>query len=154
MGFREVVLWILLLLSGGNLCTATQIWFNLSASGTRNQTSQEPATTSLQLPGSSQTNRTEKGSPVPFHVSYRLKISRLRKPDKQKSPQPHMEQLFLNPAVSRASRRGETVQAQEMLKPLIQGPDLNPPLKPESKVLKKKKNLCDPLCCLFVVNSL
>lgn len=135
MGFREVLLLgILLLPSGGNLCTATQIWFNLSANGTQNQTSQEPATTSLQLPRSSRTNRTEKGSPVPFHVSYRLKISQLRKPDKQTSPQPHMGQLQ---AVSQASQRGGPVQAQETLKPPIQGPALNPPLKPESKVLTK-----------------
>lgn len=143
------MLGILLLPSGGNLCAATQIWFNLSAIGTQNQTSQEPATTSLQLPRSSRTNRTEKDSPVPFHASYRLRISQLRKPDKRTSPQPHMEQLqtFLNPAASQASQRGGAVQAQEMLKPLVQGPDLNPPLKPESKVLKK--NLCDPLRCLF-----
>lgn len=138
MGFREVVfLGILLLSSGGNLCSATLNWSNLRTNGTQNQTSQEPATTSLQLPRSPRTNRTEKSGPLSFHVSYRLKISQLRKPDKQTSAQPHMEQLqtFQNPAVSQASRRGETVQAQELLKPLVQGPDLNPPLKPESKVL-------------------
>lgn len=137
MGFREtLLLGIVLLFSGGNLCAATQNWFNLSTNETLSQTPQERVTTSLQLPRARQSNRTEQGDPVPFHVSYRLKIYQLRKP--------HVDQMqaFQNPQGSEASRLtseqlepGETVQSQELLKLQVRGPDLNPPLKPESKVL-------------------
>lgn len=144
MGFREAVLFgIVLLFSGGNLCAAKQNWSNLSTNETLSQTPQERVATSLQLPRARQSNRTEQGDPVPFHVSNRLKIYQLRRPVKQKPLQPHVEQMqtFQNPQGSEASRltseqleRGETVQSQELLKLPHRGPDLNPPLKPESKV--------------------
>lgn len=145
MGFREAVLFgIVLLFSGGNLCAATQNWFNLSTNETLSQTPQERVTTSLQLPRARQSNWTGQGDLVPSHVSTRLKIYQLRKPVKQKPLQSHVEpmQTFQNPQGSVASRptseqleRGETVQAQELLKLPVRGPDLNPPLKPESRVL-------------------
>lgn len=139
MGFREaVLLGIVLLFSGGNLCAATQNWSNLSTNETLSQTPQERVATSLQLPRARQSNRTEQGDPVPSHVSNRLKIYQLRRPVKQNVEQ---MQTFQNPQGSEASRltseqleRGETVQSQELLKLLHRGPDLNPPLKPESKV--------------------
>lgn len=140
MGFREaVLLGIVLLFSGGNLCAATQNRSNLSTNETLSQTPQEPVTASLQLPRARQSNRTEQGDPVPSHVSNRLKIYQLRRPVKQNVEQ---MQTFQNPQGSEASRltseqleRGETVQSQELLQLPHRGPDLNPPLKPESKVL-------------------
>lgn len=154
MGFREaVLLGIVLLFSGGNLCAATQNWSNLSTNETLSQTPQERVATSLQLPRARQSNRTEQGDPVPSHVSNRLKIYQLRRPVKQNVEQ---MQTFQNPQGSEASRltseqleRGETVQSQELLKLPHRGPDLNPPLKPESKVLCSLFDLGVPFIEVF-----
>ncbi|XP_070813920.1 zona pellucida sperm-binding protein 3-like [Chaetodon trifascialis] len=147
MGFREVVLLgFVFLLSGGNLCAATLNWFNSSTNETLNQAPPEEVTSVQQLPRSPQradrqSNHTEHGGPVPSPVSYRLKSYQLRKPavGKQKPLRPLVEQVQTaqNPQRSEAGQLTseqleprETAPAQE----LIQGPDLNPPVKQESKV--------------------
>lgn len=129
-----------LLFSGGDRCAATQSWSNPGADETLTQTLQEGATTSLQLPRSFHSNRTEQGVLGPYHVSHRLRIYQLRKPDKQK-PQHARMQASQNLQRLKAGHltleqlgRGETFQILELSEPLIRGPDLNPPLNPESKV--------------------
>nr|XP_046238214.1 zona pellucida sperm-binding protein 3-like [Scatophagus argus] len=149
MGFREVVLFgFVLLLSDGNLSAATESWFNISTNETLNQIPQAQVTTSLQLPRSLQTtgrqsNRTEHSDPVRSPVTYQLKSYQLRNPavGKQKPLQPLAEQMQTsqNPQsfktlTSEQLEGRETVQAQELLKLPVQGPDLNPPVKQRSKV--------------------
>lgn len=133
MGLREVVLLgIVLLVSGGNLCAATQTQFNFTTNDTLNQTSQEEVPVSAPLPRS--------------HVSYRLRIYQLRKSaaDEQKPLPPPVGQMqpLQNPQRSEAGEltsqqleQRETGQAQELLKTPIRGPDLSPPFNTESKVL-------------------
>lgn len=141
MGFREaLLLGTVLLFSGGDRCAATQNQSNSSAGETLTQTLQEGATTSLQLLRSFHSNRTEQGDLGPYHVSHRLRVYQLRKPDKQK-PQHARMQSSQNPQRLEASHltseqlgRGETFQILDLQEPLIHGPDLNPPLKPELKV--------------------
>lgn len=152
MGFREaLLLGFVLLLSGASLCAATQNWLNFSTNESLNQIPQEQVTRSVQLPRSPQTtdhqsNRTEHGGPVPSPVSYRLKSYQLRNPavSKQKPLLPLVEQMQTFQNLQRSEAREltseqleprETVQAPELLKLQIQGPDLNPPVKQESKVL-------------------
>lgn len=154
MGFREtLLLGFVLLLSGAGLGAAPQNWLDFSANETLNQIPQQQVTTSLQLPGSPQTtdhqsNRTEHSDPVSSPVSYRLKSYQLRNPavDKPKPLRPPEEQMqtFQNPQRSEARELTseqleprEAVQAPELFKLQIQGPDLNPPVKRKSKVLKK-----------------
>ncbi|XP_038574811.1 zona pellucida sperm-binding protein 3-like isoform X1 [Micropterus salmoides] len=128
MGFKDVVLLgFVLLLSGADFCAATQNWFNFSNNESLTQIPQQ-VTTSLQLPRSPQTtdhqsNRTQHSHPVRSPFSYWLRSYQLRNPavGKQKTLQSPVEP-------------SETVQAPELLKLLVQGPDLNPPIKQESKV--------------------
>ncbi len=151
MGFREaVLLGFVFLLLGANLCAATQNWLNSSTNETISQIPHEQVTASLQLPRppqktDHQSNRTGHSGPV-RPVSYQLKTYRLRNPavSKQKPLGPLVEQMqtFDDPQSSEARELTseqlelrETVQAPELIKLLVQGPDLNPPVKPESKVL-------------------
>lgn len=138
MGFREaLLLGIVLLFSGGNRCAATQNRSNPSASKTLTQTLQEGATASLQLPRFFHSNRTKQADLGPYHVSHRLRVYQLRKPDKQKPQHAQMQasqRLEAGHLTLEQLGRGETFQIQELSEPLIRGPDLNPPLKPESKV--------------------
>ncbi len=153
MGFREALLFgFVFLLSGGNVCAATQ---NFSTNETLNQIPQKQETTSFQLPRSRQTtdhqsNRTVHGDAVRPPVSYRLRTYELRKPAVSKQKQPHVQQMQTphNPQRSEAGRltseqleSREAVQAAELPKLLLQGPDLNPPVKPESKVVHNLHDL-------------
>nr|XP_033471561.1 zona pellucida sperm-binding protein 3-like [Epinephelus lanceolatus] len=149
MGFRDLAVFgFVLLLSGGNLCAATQNWSNLSTNETLSQIPQEKVTEGSQLPGSPQTadhqsNRTAHSDQARSPVTYRLKSNQLRNPAvrKQKPPQPlvHASQnLWMTEAGELTSEQLEpevTVQARELIKLAAPGPDLNPPVKPESKVL-------------------
>ncbi|KAM9334112.1 zona pellucida sperm-binding protein 3-like [Symphorus nematophorus] len=151
MGFRQaVLLGFVLLLSGGKLCAATQNWFNSSTNETLNQSPQEPeVTASLQLqPRAPQTadhqsNRTEHSDLVRSPVSYRLKSYQLRNPavGKQKPARPLVEETSQNRQNSEATKlNSEPLEAREPVqKLLIQGPDLNPPVKQKSKVLVKSE---------------
>lgn len=156
MGLGEaVLLGLVLLLSGGSLCAATQSWFNISANDTLNLTPQRGrAGTSSRPPTSPQAsghqpNRTD---PERSPVSYRLKSHWLRDPapplaEQMQTQNPQMaEAAGLTP--ERLEPR-ETVQTPtELVKLLVQGPDLNPPVRQETKVLLKKKTyaaLFDPL---------
>lgn len=141
MGFREaLLLGTVLLFLDGDRCAAIQNRSSPSAAKTLTQILQEGATVSLQLPRSFRSNRTEQGDLGPYHVSHRLRVYQLRKPDKQK-PQHARMQASQNPQRLEASHltleqlgRGGTFQILELSEPLIHGPDLNPPLNPESKV--------------------
>nr|WDY35402.1 LG24G003870-2 protein [Siniperca chuatsi] len=150
MGFREaVLLGLVFLLSGANLCAATQNWFNFSTNESLNQIPQQ-VTTSLQLPRLPQTadhqsNRTEHSDPVHSPVSFQLRSFQLRSPavNKQKPLRPLVVQMQTSQNRQRLEARKltsaqleprESVQAQEMLKLPVRGPDLNPPVKQESKV--------------------
>ncbi|XP_040888564.1 zona pellucida sperm-binding protein 3-like [Toxotes jaculatrix] len=151
MGFREaVLLGFLLLFTRGNLCVASQNWFNLSINETLNQIAQEQVTASSQLPRTLQTtdhqsNRTQQSDPARSPASYRLRSYQLRNPavSKQKAAQPLAEwtQTFQNPQrlelTSEQLDQWETVLAQELLKLPFHGPDMNPPVAQEPKVLVK-----------------
>ncbi|XP_069022460.1 zona pellucida sperm-binding protein 3-like [Embiotoca jacksoni] len=151
MGFREAVLLgcVLLLSTFGS---ATQNLFNSSTNETLDRIPHEKVSTSLQLPSSSQTtdhqsNQMEQREPVRSPVSYRLKSLQLRNPavgsDQRKPLQPGAEQMQTpqrseaRELTSEQLEQRKTVQAQGMLKVLVQGPDLNRPVKQESKVLVK-----------------
>ncbi|XP_074483443.1 zona pellucida sperm-binding protein 3-like [Sebastes fasciatus] len=129
MGLRKVVLFgFALLLSGGNPCAAQ----NVSTNETEIP-QEEKLTASSLLPRSAQTadhqsNRTEHSRPV----THRLKIHQLRK---QKPPLVEQLHTYQNPQSPKASRLTSEQQAPELFKLAFQGPDLNPPVKPESKVL-------------------
>ncbi|XP_042369089.1 zona pellucida sperm-binding protein 3-like [Plectropomus leopardus] len=135
MGFREAALFgFVLLLSGVNLCAASLNWSNFSTNETLNP--QEQVTESLQLPRSAQTadhqsNRTQHADPVRSPVTYRLKSNQLRK---QKPPLVHQNQLEASKLTSEQLEPQVTVQPKELIKLPIPGPDLNPPVKPGSKV--------------------
>lgn len=163
MGLSEaVLLGFVFLLSGGNLRAAA---FNSSTNESLNQIPQERATTSLQLPRSPQTtdhqsNRTRQGDPAPSPVSYRLRSFQLRNPavGKQKQLRPLVEMRLTIQNQQRAEAREltseqleprEAVQAQELLKFLVKGPVLNPPVKQESKVLFCLILPLMDLCSLF-----
>uniref|UniRef100_A0A8C4GYY9 Zona pellucida sperm-binding protein 3 n=1 Tax=Dicentrarchus labrax TaxID=13489 RepID=A0A8C4GYY9_DICLA len=144
MGFREaVLLGFVLLLSLGNVCAATQNWLNVSTNETLNQISQEQVTRSLQLPRAQQitnhwSNLTEHSDPlVRYLVSYRLKIYQLRNPAAEKQTSQNLQGSGARKPTSEQLEPRETVQAQELLKLPGQGPDLNPSLKQEPKVLVK-----------------
>lgn len=138
------------LFSCGNLCVASQNWFNFSTNESLSQIPQEEATASLQLPRSPQTtdhqsNRTEQSHPVRSPVSYRLRSYQLRNPAivEQKPARPLVEQMqtFRNPQspetrklTSEQLEPMETALAQKLLKLPVKGPDLNPPVTQESKV--------------------
>lgn len=119
MGFRVLVsLGIVLLVSGGKLCAATENQFNITASKTLNETSIEG----------------EQTNPKPrTNVNYRLKIYQLRKPAAAQNP-PHPFEQRWKPGEQSPERQGIPGTVPELLKIPIQGPDLNPPLKPETKV--------------------
>ncbi|KAM6957957.1 zona pellucida sperm-binding protein 3-like [Tautogolabrus adspersus] len=142
MGFRGVV--FVLLLSGA----ASQNWFNSSTNETLNPQAQE--TTSSQLPRSlqktgHQSNRTEHSGSGRSPVSYRLKVYQIWNPAvrKHKPVQDFVGQSFQNPQRSEARELTseqleprENVQVKELLT-LIQGPDLNPPIKQDAKLQVK-----------------
>lgn len=121
MGFRVLVsLGIVLLVSGGKLCAATENQFNISASETLNETSIEGEQTNLKP----RTN-----------VNYRLKIYQLRKPAAaQKPPHPFEDPQRWEPGEQSPEWPGIPGTVPELLMIPIQGPDLNPPFKPETKV--------------------
>lgn len=83
-------------------------------------------------------NRTQRSEPVPYHLSHKLKVYQLRKPQQQ---QDSNSQALADPWWSESGKptseqqgREQTALAQELLESLIPGPDLNPPLEPESEV--------------------
>ncbi|XP_031147923.1 zona pellucida sperm-binding protein 3-like [Sander lucioperca] len=130
MGFREAaLLGFVLLLSGGNLFAATQNWPNFSTNERSPQTTDH------------QSNRNEHDNLVHSPLTHRLKTYQLRNPvvRKPKPARPLLEHTFQNPQTSEAVKLTSEqlepeVNVQKLLK-LVQGPDLNPPVKPESKVL-------------------
>ncbi|KAL3045633.1 hypothetical protein OYC64_013817 [Pagothenia borchgrevinki] len=130
MGFREVVLsGFVLLLSGGNVCVATRKCSNTNE--TVNQTSQEPQT------ADHQSDLTEHVDPERSPVTYRLKIYQLRNSSASKPPRPLSPNQQSSGATELTSEQLEpevTVQAEEFVKLLFKGPDLNPAFKPQSKV--------------------
>ncbi|KAM6892888.1 LOW QUALITY PROTEIN: zona pellucida sperm-binding protein 3-like [Lycodopsis pacificus] len=139
MGFREAVLFgFVLLLLGGNSCAATQNWSNSTTNDTLSQIPQEPEAASLQLQAADGgSTRTEPGGPVRSLVTYRLTVHQLRK---QASPRP-LNDASQSPHASEADvlAHEEQVEPESTVPPpelfkLVQGPDLNPPVAPESKV--------------------
>ena len=141
MGVREAFfLGSVLLLSCGNLRVTSQNRLNISTDETLSQVPQEEATGSSQLPRSTQaadhsSNRPEQRHPVRSPVSYRLRSYELRSPavSKQK-PDPRRSEA--GESTSGQLEPRSTALAQKLLKFLVQGPDLNPPVKQESKVLQ------------------
>ncbi|XP_041637401.1 zona pellucida sperm-binding protein 3-like [Cheilinus undulatus] len=145
MGFREVVLWVFVLLLSR---AATQNFTNLSANETLSP--QEQETASFQLPRSLQTkdhqsNWSKHRGPVHTPVSYRLKVYEISNPAvrKHKPVQDFAQRRLQDPQRSKARELTseqlelrENVQVQEFVA-LIQGPDLNPPVRRETKVQVK-----------------
>ncbi|XP_008323734.1 zona pellucida sperm-binding protein 3-like [Cynoglossus semilaevis] len=113
MGFTQTQwLGLVLLFSCGNLCVAFNRWTNETESGT------EQVTVSVQ---SNQTEPIQK-----FPVRYRLRSYQLRR-----NPKPSVI-----PQASEVREPQQEVKGS-VVKALIPGPDLNPPVKQEPKVLLK-----------------
>ncbi|XP_060888941.1 zona pellucida sperm-binding protein 3-like isoform X1 [Labrus mixtus] len=139
MGFRGVV--FVLLLSGA----ASRNSSNSSTKETLNPQAQERASSllprSLQKTGD-QSNRTEHSGSGRSPVNYRLKVYQIWNPAvrKHKPVQDSVGQIFKDPLISEAreptSEQLENVQVQELLT-LIQGPDLNPPIKQDAQLQVK-----------------
>lgn len=128
MGFREaLLLGIVLLVSGGN-----SSHFNSTANETLTQAPQEQVPKGWQLPRSPQTNRTAHGNLAVPRATRRLRIYQLSR-QKQMGASQTPQRSEAARLTSEQLARGEAVQ--EFLKLLVQGPNLNPPLEPESKVL-------------------
>ncbi|CAJ1086913.1 zona pellucida sperm-binding protein 3-like [Xyrichtys novacula] len=147
MGFREVVLFEFVLLFSA---AAAQNSLSLNSNETLNP--QEREKSASQLPRSLQTtghqsNRTKHSGPVRSPVSYRLKVHEIWNPAvrKHKPVQNLVEQGFEN--LQRWEARGptweqleewENIHVKKFLT-LIQGPDLNPPVKERTKVEFKQR---------------
>lgn len=136
MGFREVLLLgFVLLLSSGNLRADTQNLGNFSENETWKQI---PITTRLPQTRDHHSNSTEYSNHPRSPVVYRLKIYQLRDPavSEQNPLRALMEQLQtpqnLHGSEQLEPMETSTVPPQWLLVP---GPDLNPPVKQESKVL-------------------
>lgn len=128
-------LWGSLFLYLGRSCSAdTRTWPGLNRGESLAHSQTQKETRSLLLPF----NRTQRSEPVPYYLSHKLKVYQLKKPQQQ---QDLGSQASADPWGSASSQptseqqgHGETVLAQELLEQLIPGPDLNPPLEPESEV--------------------
>lgn len=138
-----LLLWGSLLLHLSRNCSA--YFVNSGENLGQSQTQRE--TQSLLLPF----NRTQRAEPVPYQLSHKLKVYQLRKPQQQHD----LDQASADPWVPKSGQptseqqgHEQTVLAQEVLKPLIPGPDLNPPLEPESEV--KLLSLSN---CIFALNT-
>lgn len=123
-------LWGSLLLHLSRNCSAyTKTGPGLSSGESLIQSQTQRERQSIVLPF----NRTQRGEPVPYHLSHKLKVYQLKKPQQQQD----MDSLpYTDPSQPTLEQQGhtETVLAQELLEPLIPGPDLNPPLEPETEV--------------------
>ncbi|XP_010738843.3 zona pellucida sperm-binding protein 3 [Larimichthys crocea] len=138
MGFREVLLLgFVLLLSSGNLRADTQNLGNFSENETWKQI---PITTRLPQTRDHHPNSTEYSNHPRSPVTYRLKIYQLRDPavSEQNPLRALMEQLQtpqnLHGSEQLEPMETSAVPPQQLLVP---GPDLNPPIKRESKVQVK-----------------
>ncbi|XP_034533770.1 zona pellucida sperm-binding protein 3-like [Notolabrus celidotus] len=141
MGFRDRVVFVFVLLLSG---AAAQNSFNFSSNETlllkeQHTTASQPQTTGHQ------SNWTEHSGPVRSPVSYRLKVYEIWNPAvrKHKPARDFVEQSFQIPQRWEAREltpeqleQWENIQVKETLT-LIQGPDLNPPVRQESKVQVK-----------------
>lgn len=138
MGFRAAVfLGFVLLLFGGNLCSATQNRSIFSTNETLRQVPKNQVTTSLEQTAEHPSNRTLQKNLVRSPTTFRLRIFQLRDPtahvDKEK-PRQFVEQRA-QPRHLTSELQGPRQTAQEMLKLTEQGPDLSLPVKRESKVV-------------------
>ncbi|XP_041834974.1 zona pellucida sperm-binding protein 3-like [Melanotaenia boesemani] len=133
MGFRVAVfLGFVLLLSGGNLCSATQN--KSSTNETLHQLPQDQVTTSSEQTKGHQSNQTEQKYIVQAPVTFQLRTYQLRKPaDKQKLPKPVEEQTPQNMPTAQGGQANS--EQTETTKLPAQGPDLSLPVKKESKGL-------------------
>uniref|UniRef100_A0A3Q3QNI2 Zona pellucida sperm-binding protein 3 n=1 Tax=Monopterus albus TaxID=43700 RepID=A0A3Q3QNI2_MONAL len=147
------LLGVVLLFLCGNLCAATQTWFNLGSNEVLNQIPHEQMTTSFQLLGSPQTagdqsNRTKQQDLVRSPVSVQLRSNQLRSPtaNNQKALQQmqtiqSLMSLEARKLTSEQHESEEAVHAELLKLPVprskIQGLDLDSRVKQESKVLVK-----------------
>lgn len=128
-------LWGSLLLHISRSCSAyTRTWPSLSSGESLAQSQTQRETQILPLP----LKRTQRAEPVPYHLNHKLKVYQLTKPQQHQGLDSQASSDPLGPVSSQltSEQQGyeETVLAQELLEPLIPGPDLNPPLEPESEV--------------------
>lgn len=83
------------------------------------------------------THSTQRAEPVPYHLSHKLKVYQLRKPQQQQDVdlQASADQWGSESSQLTSEQQGheDMVLAEELSVLLIPGPDLNPPL--ESEVL-------------------
>lgn len=140
MGSRMVVsIGIVLLIAGGKTWAAAKEQFSPSAKETLNQT---------------WPNGEAAGLRPRAHISYRLKIYQLQRPDTEKEKQ----QLLEEPQRPEDTREAaEQLGLEEPVHGLIpiQGPDLNPHFEPETRVFLKNNNavLLNSATVLLQANS-
>lgn len=117
---------IMLLFFCGSCSAYTRTWPGPSGSESLVQTQTQRETPSLHPPF----NRTQRAEPVPYHLSHKLRVYQLRKPQQQQDVD---SQASADQWGSESAQQGqeETVLAEELLVLLIPGPDLNPPLESE-----------------------
>lgn len=122
---------IVLLFFCGSCSAYTRTWPGPSASESLVRTQTQRETPSLHPPF----NRTQRAEPVPYHLSHKLRVYQLRKPQQQQDvdSQASADQWGSESGQPTSEQQGheETVLAEELLVRLIPGPDLNPPLESE-----------------------
>ncbi|XP_075868510.1 zona pellucida sperm-binding protein 3-like [Nelusetta ayraudi] len=120
---------IVLLFFCGSCSAYTRTRPGPSGSESLVQTQTQRETPSLHPPF----NRTQRAEPVPYHLSHKLRVYQLRKPQQQQGVD---LQASADQWGSESGQQGheETVLAEELLVLLIPGPDLNPPLESEMPV--------------------
>lgn len=131
MGSRVVVsIGIVLLIGGGKIWATAENQFNVSANATLNQTWPDGV-----------------GLRPRAHISYRLRIYQLRRTETEKAQQPLKDPQRSDDTGGTSEQLGVEQPVHELIS--IQGPDLNPPLGPETRVLFKNTigDLCHQALC-------
>lgn len=116
MGSPAVSIAIVLLISGGKIWAAAETQFNVSANQTLNHTWPDGA-----------------GLQPRARFSHRLKIYQLRRTETEEAQQPLKDPGRSDGTAGTSEELGVEAPVHELIS--IQGPDLNPPLGPETQVL-------------------
>lgn len=129
----------LLLFFSGTLSAYTRTRPGLNSGASLAQTQTQRESQGLVSPF----NRTQRDEPVPYHLSHKLRVYQLRKPQQHQDVD---SDTSMDPwgaesgqLISEQQSREETVLVLDLLEPLISGPDLNPPLEPDLEMPVKSE---------------